>query len=81
MTDLSKTTCVVRFRDFDNYEEVLQTDCFPVTEDAKNRTNQRPPQEGNKRQDYRPDNRPPRQEQNNERFNGKLINPNLNIFN
>lgn len=67
VTDLSKTTCVVRFRDFDNYEEVLQTDCFPVTEDAKSRTNQRPPQE-NRRQDYRSDNRPPRQEQN-ERFN------------
>lgn len=68
VTDLSKTTCVVRFRDFDNYEEVLQTDCFPATDDSRSRTNnQRQPQEG-KRQDYRSDNRPPRQEQN-ERFN------------
>ena len=32
MTGLSKKTCVVRFLDYGNFEEVLQDDCLPVTE-------------------------------------------------
>ncbi|XP_011297634.1 tudor domain-containing protein 3 [Fopius arisanus] len=33
VTAVSATTCVVQFKDFNNYEEVLQVDCLPITED------------------------------------------------
>ncbi|XP_057341825.1 tudor domain-containing protein 3 [Microplitis mediator] len=33
VTAVSARTCVVQFKDFNNYEEVLQVDCIPITED------------------------------------------------
>lgn len=47
VTAVSATTCVVQFKDFDNYEEVLQLDCLPITEDLA-------PSFGNQRHDQRP---------------------------
>lgn len=32
VTGLSKKTCVVRFLEYGNFEEVLQDDCIPATE-------------------------------------------------
>ncbi|XP_043289777.1 tudor domain-containing protein 3 [Venturia canescens] len=32
VTAISATTCVVRFKDFNNHEEVLQVDCIPITD-------------------------------------------------
>uniref|UniRef100_A0A0A9W9G3 Tudor domain-containing protein 3 n=1 Tax=Lygus hesperus TaxID=30085 RepID=A0A0A9W9G3_LYGHE len=36
VTGVSKKTCVVRFLDYGNFEEVLQDDCIPITEDLPN---------------------------------------------
>ncbi|XP_033214951.1 tudor domain-containing protein 3-like isoform X2 [Belonocnema kinseyi] len=69
VTAVSDRTCVVQFKEFHNYEEVLQIDCIPCTEDPRNRTDQRQTQDG-KRQDYRPNNRPTRYDQNHDRING-----------
>ncbi|KAG8039627.1 hypothetical protein G9C98_000356 [Cotesia typhae] len=33
VTAVSSRTCVVQFKEFKNYEEVLQVDCIPITED------------------------------------------------
>ncbi|XP_076237130.1 tudor domain containing 3 isoform X2 [Calliopsis andreniformis] len=33
VTAVSDRTCVVQFKGFENYEEVLQADCFPITDD------------------------------------------------
>lgn len=33
VTAVSERTCVVQFKGFENYEEVLQVDCIPITED------------------------------------------------
>ncbi|XP_043252881.1 tudor domain-containing protein 3 [Colletes gigas] len=33
VTGVSDRTCVVQFKGFENYEEVLQMDCLPITED------------------------------------------------
>ena len=71
MTAVSERTCVVQFKDFNNYEEVLQVDCIPITEDSKHRSDQRQTQDG-KKQDYRFNNRSMRHDQNNDRINGKL---------
>ncbi|XP_054000824.1 tudor domain-containing protein 3 [Hylaeus anthracinus] len=35
VTGVSNTTCVVQFKGFKNYEEVLQTDCLPITDDPQ----------------------------------------------
>lgn len=34
VTGVSERTCVVQFKEFENYEEVLQMDCIPITEDV-----------------------------------------------
>ncbi|OXU21941.1 hypothetical protein TSAR_014115 [Trichomalopsis sarcophagae] len=62
VTAVSKTTCVVQFKEFHNYEEVLQIDCIPITEDDP--PTQTLGQESNRRSDHRSSNRPPRFEQN-----------------
>ncbi|KAL7290250.1 hypothetical protein TKK_0015952 [Trichogramma kaykai] len=67
VTAVSKTTCVVLFKDFHNYEEVLQIDCIPITEENPNTQNQNASGFDNNRpsdQQYRSNNRPPRFEQN-----------------
>ncbi|XP_068971756.1 tudor domain-containing protein 3-like isoform X2 [Bombus flavifrons] len=33
VTGVSDRTCVVQFKGFENYEEVLQVDCLPITDD------------------------------------------------
>ncbi|KAG7206898.1 hypothetical protein KM043_000795 [Ampulex compressa] len=33
VTGVSDRTCVVQFKGFENYEEVLQADCLPITDD------------------------------------------------
>ncbi|XP_017790560.1 PREDICTED: tudor domain-containing protein 3 [Habropoda laboriosa] len=35
VTGVSDRTCVVQFKGFENYEEVLQVDCLPITEDLQ----------------------------------------------
>ncbi|XP_014214829.1 tudor domain-containing protein 3 [Copidosoma floridanum] len=67
VTAVSKTTCVVQFKDFHNYEEVLQLDCIPITDD-----NVQMPSLGldnNRRSDHRSNNRPPRFEHNQNNVN------------
>ncbi|XP_017880580.1 tudor domain-containing protein 3 isoform X2 [Ceratina calcarata] len=34
VTGVSDRTCVVQFKGFENYEEVLQIDCLPITDDT-----------------------------------------------
>ncbi|XP_011499067.1 PREDICTED: tudor domain-containing protein 3 [Ceratosolen solmsi marchali] len=58
VTAVSKTTCVVLFKDFHNYEEVLQVDCIPVTEEDPQIQNFG--QDNNRRIDHRSKTRPPR---------------------
>ncbi|CAK9825994.1 Tudor domain-containing protein 3 [Anthophora retusa] len=35
VTGVSDRTCVVQFKGFENYEEVLQVDCLPITDDLQ----------------------------------------------
>ncbi|XP_011342307.1 tudor domain-containing protein 3 isoform X2 [Ooceraea biroi] len=59
VTGVSERTCVVQFKGFENYEEVLQVDCIPITDDY-----QIPDQiSDTRRQEQRPNNRQPRYDQ------------------
>ncbi|XP_054268822.1 tudor domain-containing protein 3 [Macrosteles quadrilineatus] len=40
VTGLSKKTCVVKFLEYGNFEEVLQADCIPATEEPLSHSNQ-----------------------------------------
>uniref|UniRef100_A0A1B6DJ63 Tudor domain-containing protein 3 n=1 Tax=Clastoptera arizonana TaxID=38151 RepID=A0A1B6DJ63_9HEMI len=39
VTGLSKKTCVVRFLEYGNFEEVLQDDCIPLSDDGRDTKN------------------------------------------
>ncbi|XP_035722921.1 tudor domain-containing protein 3-like [Vespa mandarinia] len=56
VTAVSERTCVVQFKGFENYEEVLQVDCIPITEDIHMEKNDRG-------RDQRANNRQTRNEQ------------------
>ncbi|KAK2584759.1 hypothetical protein KPH14_007085 [Odynerus spinipes] len=56
VTAVSERTCVVQFKGFENYEEVLQVDCIPITEDIHM-------EKGDRGRDQRSSNRQPRNEQ------------------
>ncbi|KAJ8687897.1 hypothetical protein QAD02_023692 [Eretmocerus hayati] len=61
VTAVSTRTCVVLFKDFHNYEEVLQVDCIPITDSdiyVKHF------EQDTRKPDYRTSGRPPRFEQN-----------------
>ncbi|XP_063991401.1 tudor domain-containing protein 3 [Diachasmimorpha longicaudata] len=55
VTAVSATTCVVQFKGFNNYEEVLQINCLPITEEL-------PPNSGNHQRHEQRSNRPQRHE-------------------
>ncbi|XP_015593361.1 tudor domain-containing protein 3 isoform X2 [Cephus cinctus] len=58
VTAVSERTCVVQFKDFNNYEEVLQVDCIPITEDiCLDGQGGRGYNQDSRRQDQRPGNR------------------------
>ncbi|XP_020288510.1 tudor domain-containing protein 3 [Pseudomyrmex gracilis] len=59
VTGVSERTCVVQFKGFENYEEVLQVDCIPITDDYQ--IQDHIPE--TKRHDQRSNNRPPRYDQ------------------
>lgn len=59
VTAVSNRTCVVQFTDFNNFEEVLQVDCIPITEDISQSF-----PEGYRRPEQSFRNRPPRHDQN-----------------
>ncbi|KAK0167340.1 hypothetical protein PV327_004750 [Microctonus hyperodae] len=52
VTAVSTRTCVVQFKDFNNYEEVLQVDCIPITEDISPNFSS-VSQDDHRRQEYR----------------------------
>lgn len=56
VTAVSERTCVVQFKGFENYEEVLQVDCIPITEDIHM-------EKSDRGRDQRQSNRQPRNEQ------------------
>ncbi|XP_032664027.1 tudor domain-containing protein 3 isoform X2 [Odontomachus brunneus] len=64
VTGVSERTCVVQFKEFENYEEVLQVDCIPITEDAQD------PITDTRRHDQRLNNRQPRYDQSHNHING-----------
>ncbi|KAL0115384.1 hypothetical protein PUN28_010722 [Cardiocondyla obscurior] len=64
VTGVSERTCVVQFKGFENYEEVLQVDCIPITDDIQDHISD------TKRQDQRSNNRHPRYDQSQNHVNG-----------
>ncbi|XP_018343989.1 PREDICTED: tudor domain-containing protein 3 isoform X2 [Trachymyrmex septentrionalis] len=64
VTGVSERTCVVQFKGFENYEEVLQVDCIPITDDIQDRIPE------TRRQDQRSNNRQPRYDQSHNHING-----------
>ncbi|XP_025158428.1 tudor domain-containing protein 3 isoform X2 [Harpegnathos saltator] len=64
VTGVSERTCVVQFKEFENYEEVLQVDCIPITVDVQE------PVIDVRRQDQRSNNRQPRYDQSHNHING-----------
>ncbi|XP_018397816.1 PREDICTED: tudor domain-containing protein 3 isoform X2 [Cyphomyrmex costatus] len=54
VTGVSERTCVVQFKGFENYEEVLQVDCIPITDDIQDHIpeTRRQDQRSNNRQRY-----------------------------
>ncbi|CAD6240416.1 GSCOCG00008777001-RA-CDS [Cotesia congregata] len=65
VTAVSSRTCVVQFKEFKNYEEVLQVDCIPITEDISQSFV--PPEI-----DSRRSGRPPRYDQHNQHKNSGI---------
>lgn len=65
VTGVSERTCVVQFKGFENYEEVLQVDCIPITDDIQDHLSDR-------RQDQRPNNRQPRYDQSHNHINAGM---------
>ncbi|XP_070159566.1 tudor domain-containing protein 3 isoform X5 [Polyergus mexicanus] len=63
VTGVSERTCVVQFKGFENYEEVLQVDCIPITDDYQNHVSDM------RRQDQRSNNRQPRYDQSHNHIN------------
>ncbi|XP_029674772.1 tudor domain-containing protein 3 isoform X2 [Formica exsecta] len=63
VTGVSERTCVVQFKGFENYEEVLQVDCIPITDDYQDHVSDM------RRQDQRPNNRQPRYDQSHNHIN------------
>ncbi|XP_071560988.1 tudor domain-containing protein 3 isoform X1 [Temnothorax nylanderi] len=59
VTGVSERTCVVQFKGFENYEEVLQVDCIPITDDYQIQDYV----SDTRRQDQRSNNRQPRYDQ------------------
>ncbi|XP_011158828.1 tudor domain-containing protein 3 isoform X2 [Solenopsis invicta] len=66
VTGVSERTCVVQFKGFENYEEVLQVDCIPITDDFQIQDHV----SDTKRQDQRSNNRQPRYDQSHNHING-----------
>ncbi|XP_015187907.1 PREDICTED: tudor domain-containing protein 3 [Polistes dominula] len=65
VTAVSEKTCVVQFKGFENYEEVLQEDCIPITEDIHMEKNDRG-------RDQRANNRQTRNEQSQNNITGGM---------
>ncbi|XP_071560999.1 tudor domain-containing protein 3 isoform X2 [Temnothorax nylanderi] len=66
VTGVSERTCVVQFKGFENYEEVLQVDCIPITDDYQIQDYV----SDTRRQDQRSNNRQPRYDQSYNHING-----------
>ncbi|XP_012522446.1 tudor domain-containing protein 3 isoform X2 [Monomorium pharaonis] len=66
VTGVSERTCVVQFKGFENYEEVLQVDCIPITDDFQIQDQI----SDMRRQDQRSNNRQPRYDQSHNHING-----------
>ncbi|XP_012218057.1 tudor domain-containing protein 3 isoform X2 [Linepithema humile] len=66
VTGVSERTCVVQFKGFENYEEVLQADCIPITDDYQIQDHA----PDIRRQDQRTNNRHPRYDQGHNHING-----------
>ncbi|XP_011880090.1 PREDICTED: tudor domain-containing protein 3 [Vollenhovia emeryi] len=68
VTGVSERTCVVQFKGFENYEEVLQVDCIPITDDFQIQDYV----SDMRRQDQRPNNRQPRYDQSHNHINAGM---------
>ncbi|KAL6259056.1 hypothetical protein P5V15_008978 [Pogonomyrmex californicus] len=68
VTGVSERTCVVQFKGFENYEEVLQVDCIPITDDFQIQDQI----SDTRRQDQRFNNRQPRYDQSHNHINAGM---------
>ncbi|KAL6426423.1 hypothetical protein ACFW04_009123 [Cataglyphis niger] len=66
VTGVSERTCVVQFKEFENYEEVLQVDCIPITDDDQDHVSDM------RRQDQCSNNRQPRYDQSHNHINAPM---------